>query len=63
MPFDVAKKMFVEGDQSVAMMAFTSGKIRIINGDMGQLMAMGGGMGGASADQQAFQAKLKEITA
>ena len=61
--YDVAKKMFVDGDQSVAMTAFTSGKIRILSGDMGQLMAMGGGMGGASAEQQAFQAKLKEITA
>ena len=62
--YDVAKQMFVDGDQSVAMTAFMSGKIRILEGDMGQLMAMGGGMGGApSAEQQAFQAKLKEITA
>ena len=61
--YDVAKKMFVDGDQSVAMTAFTSGKIKILSGDMGQLMAMGGGMAAPSAEQQAFQAKLKEITA
>src|SRR5438309_2012045 len=34
--YDIAKKMFVEGDQSVAMMAFSSGKIRILSGDMTQ---------------------------
>ena len=61
--YDVAKKMFVDGDQSVAMTAFTSGQIKILSGDMGQLMAMGGGMAAPSAEQQAFQAKLKEITA
>ena len=61
--YDIAKKMFVDGDQSVAMMAFSSGKIRILSGDMTQLMAMGTGMSAPSPEQQAFQTKLKEITA
>ena len=60
--YEVAKKMFVDGDQSAAMTAFTSGKIKILEGDMGQLMAMGGSMGASSPEQAAFQAKLKEIT-
>ena len=61
--YEIAKKMFVEGDQSAAMMAFTSGKIKILQGDMGQLMAMGSSMGGSSPEQAAFQKKLQEITA
>src|SRR5256885_8304461 len=37
-PYDVAKKMFVDGDQSSAMQAFMSGQIKV-EGDMSKLMA------------------------
>ena len=57
-PFDVAKKMFVDGDQSAAMQAFMSGQIKV-EGDMSKLMAMQGQGGGDPALQQ----KLQEITA
>ena len=59
-PYDVARKMFVDGDQAAAMQAFMGGKIKV-EGDMSKLMAMQGGAG--AGDSAAFQAKLKEITA
>ena len=59
-PYDVAKAMFIEGNQQAAMQAFMSGQIKV-EGDMTKLMAMQGG-GGGGADP-AVQAKLKEITA
>ena len=58
-PFDVAKKMFVDGDQSAAMQAFMSGQIKV-EGDMSKLMAMQGQGGGANPD---LQKKMQEITA
>ncbi len=62
-PFDVAKSMFVEGNQSVAMQAFMSGQIKI-EGDMSKLMAMQGGGGGApSEDAQKLQQRIKDVTA
>lgn len=66
LPADVAKKLFIERDQSAAMQAFMSGQIKV-EGDMSQLMQMqsGGGampgMGGANAE--AIGAKIKEMTA
>ena len=62
MPYDIAKNMFIKGDQSAAMQAFMSGQIKI-EGDMSRLMAMqsqGSSMGGEGA--AAAQAKLREIT-
>ncbi|HVX18843.1 MAG TPA: SCP2 sterol-binding domain-containing protein [Acidimicrobiales bacterium] len=59
-PYDVAKKMFISGDQSAAMQAFMSGQIKV-EGDMTKLMAMQAG-GGSAADGEAIQAKLREIT-
>jgi len=38
-PFDVAKKMFIENDQTASMQAFMSGQIKV-EGDMTKLMAM-----------------------
>ena len=58
-PYDVAKKMFVDGDQSSAMQAFMSGQIKV-EGDMSKLMAMQGQNSGGNAD---LQKKLQEITA
>ena len=60
-PYDVARNMFVNGDQAAAMQAFMGGKIKV-EGDMSKLMAMqSGGAGGA--DSAAIQEKLRAITA
>ena len=62
-PYDVAKAVFIENNQQAAMQAFMGGQIKV-EGDMSKLMAMQGGGGGApSAEQQAFQQKLKDLTA
>ena len=61
-PYEVAKNMFVKGDQQAAMQAFMSGQIKV-EGDMTKLMAMqssGGTPDPAAAAE--MQAKLKEIT-
>ncbi len=61
-PYDIAKSIFIEGNQAAGMQAFMSGQIKV-EGDMSKLMAMQGGGGSApSEEQQAFQAKLREIT-
>jgi hypothetical protein len=61
-PYDIAKSIFIEGNQAAGMQAFMSGQIKV-EGDMSKLMAMQGGGGAApSPEQQAFQAKLREIT-
>jgi hypothetical protein len=60
-PYDVAKSMFIDGNQQAAMQAFMSGQIKV-EGDMSKLMAMQSA-GGPSAEQQAFQEKLKALTA
>jgi putative sterol carrier protein len=60
-PYDVAKSMFIDGNQQAAMQAFMSGQIKV-EGDMTKLMAMQSA-GGPSPEQAAFQEKLKEITA
>jgi hypothetical protein len=60
-PYDVAKAMFIDGDQAVAMQAFMGGKIKV-EGDMSKLMAMQSA-GGPTAEQVAFQQKMKEMTA
>ena len=58
-PYQVAKDMFVKGDQSAAMQAFMSGQIKV-EGDMTKLMAMQGSA--PAGDAGALQAKLQEIT-
>ena len=63
-PFDVAKAIFIEQNQSAAMQAFMSGQIKV-EGDMSKLMAMqAGGAPAAGADSAAaLQTRLKDITA
>ncbi|MBN2621822.1 MAG: hypothetical protein JXA83_00580 [Acidimicrobiales bacterium] len=61
-PYDVARAMFIEGNQQAAMQAFMSGQIKV-EGDMTKLMAMQAGGGAPTAEQQAFQAKLQDLTA
>ncbi|HEU5083992.1 MAG TPA: SCP2 sterol-binding domain-containing protein [Acidimicrobiales bacterium] len=60
-PYEVAKSVFIAGDQQAAMQAFMSGKIKV-EGDMTKLMAMQTA-GAPSPEQEAFQAKIKDLTA
>lgn len=61
LPYELAKRMFIDGDQSAGMQGFMSGQIKV-SGDMTKLMAMQGA-GGPTAEQKAFQEKLQAITA
>ena len=61
LPYEVAKDMFVNGNQQAAMQAFMSGQIKV-EGDMSKLMAMQGGAA-PGPEQQAFQERMKAITA
>ena len=61
-PFEVAKSIFIEGNQQAGMQAFMSGQIKV-EGDMSKLMAMQGGGASPTPEQQAFQQKLKDLTA
>jgi SCP-2 sterol transfer family len=61
LPYDVAKSMFVDGNQQAGMQAFMSGQIKV-EGDMSRLMAMQSA-GGPSPEQQALQEKVRALTA
>jgi hypothetical protein len=62
-PYEVARNMFVKGDQGAAMQAFMSGQIKV-EGDMSRLMALGaGGPGAGGPSRASLQAKLQAITA
>jgi len=60
-PYEVAKSVFIAGDQQAAMQAFMSGQIKV-EGDMTKLMAMQSA-GAPSPEQVAFQEKIKGLTA
>ncbi len=60
LPFDVAKDMFINGNQQAAMQAFMSGKIKV-EGDMTKLMAMQGAPADPAA-AEALQKKILEVT-
>jgi hypothetical protein len=60
-PFDVAKSIFIEGNQQAGMQAFMSGQIKV-EGDMTKLMTMQAGAGAASPEQTAFQEKIRGLT-
>ena len=57
-PYEVAKDMFVNGNQQAAMQAFMSGQIKV-EGDMTKLMAM---QSQTNPNQAKIQERLKEIT-
>ena len=59
-PYDVAKAMFIDGDQSAGMQAFMSGQI-VIEGDMALMMQMQSA-GEPSAEAKALTEKVKAIT-
>jgi hypothetical protein len=61
LPYDVAKDMFINGNQQAAMQAFMSGKIKV-EGDMTKLMAMQGSGQADPAAAEALQKKILEIT-
>ena len=58
LPADLAKRIFIEGDQSAGMQGFMSGQIRI-EGDMSKLMALQTAQ--PSADQVALMLSLIHI--
>jgi putative sterol carrier protein len=58
-PYDVAKAMFIDGNQQAGMQAFMSGQIKV-EGDMSKLMAMQAG--GPTPEQVAFTEKIKALT-
>jgi hypothetical protein len=59
-PYEVAKSVFVEGNQQAGMQAFMQGQIKV-EGDMSKLMAMQTQQPAPGAAD--VQAKIKEITA
>lgn len=59
-PFETAKQLFIDGDQSAAMQAFMSGKIKV-EGDMTKVLALQSAA--TTPEQEAFQARLRELTA
>jgi hypothetical protein len=58
-PYEVAKKTFIEGDQQAGMQAFMQGQIKV-EGDMSKLMAMQSQQ--PSAEQADLQKKIAAIT-
>lgn len=58
-PFEVAKALFIQGNQQAAMQAFMSGQIKA-EGDVTKVMAMSAVT--PSAEQQAFQEKVSALT-
>ena len=58
-PYDLAKKMFVDQDQQAGMQAFMSGKMKI-EGDMSKMMAMQSIQ--PTESQKLLQDKIKEVT-
>lgn len=59
-PYDVAKAMFIDGDQNAGMQAFMSGQI-VIEGDMTVMMQMQAA-GEPSPEAKALTEKVKAIT-
>ena len=59
-PFDIAKKMFIENDQNASMQAFMSGQIQV-EGDMAKLMSMQAG-GPPSDDAVKVQQSIAKMT-
>lgn len=59
-PFETAKQLFIDGDQSAAMQAFMSGRIKV-EGDMTKVLALQSLA--PTPEQEAFQDRLRELTA
>jgi hypothetical protein len=61
LPYAVARKIFVDRDQSAAMQAFMSGQIQI-EGDMMQLMSMQSATGITTEASLKLMKRMTEIT-
>lgn len=59
-PYEVAKKVFIERDQQAGMQAFMQGQIKV-EGDMSKLMAMQTVQ--PSAEEQEILKRISELTA
>ena len=59
-PYDVAKKMFIEQDPQASMQAFMSGQIQV-EGDMSKIMAMQAA-GSPSEEAVQVQNRIQEMT-
>ncbi len=59
-PYDVAKKMFIEQDPQASMQAFMSGQIQV-EGDMSKIMAMQAA-GTPSEEAVQVQNRIQEMT-
>ncbi len=59
-PYDIAKKMFIDNDQNASMQAFMSGQIQV-EGDMAKLMSMQAG-GPPSAEAVKVQEAVAAMT-
>lgn len=60
MPADLAKQIFIDGDQAAGMQGFMSGQIRV-EGDMSKLMALQSAQ--PTAEQVAMLDQIKALTA
>ncbi|MBZ2188213.1 SCP2 sterol-binding domain-containing protein [Alcanivorax sp. JB21] len=60
LPADLAKRIFIEGDQSAGMQGFMSGQIRV-EGDMSKLMALQTAQ--PTGAQVELMKKIQEVTA
>jgi putative sterol carrier protein len=61
MPYDVAEKLFIAQDQQAVTQAFMAGKIKV-TGDMMVLMKLQTAPP-PTPEQEAFQAKIRDLTA
>lgn len=60
LPADLAKRLFVEGDQSAGMQGFMSGQIKV-EGDMSKLMALQSAQ--PSEGQKQLMKQIQDVTA
>lgn len=60
-PYDIAKKMFIDNDQAASMQAFMSGDIKV-EGDMAAIMGMQAA-GPPSAEAEQVSERIREMTA
>lgn len=60
MPYDIARKLFIDQDQQAVGQAFMTGRIKV-TGDMMQLMKLQTAPP-PTPEQTAFQARIREIT-
>lgn len=61
-PYDIARKIFIDQDPQAGMQAFMAGQIKIA-GDMAKVMAMQSAGQNPTEEQKAFQEKIRALTA